>query len=201
MNAIIDTIHARRAQKSFDPSYVLSDEELTAILETTRHAPTAFNIQNYRFLVVRDSEQRRKIKEAAWNQPQIEDCAALIVLCADVRAWEKDPARYWKDAPEAVQNIYTGMIHQYYDGKPQVQRDEAFRSCGIAAYALMMAAAAHGLQTCPMDGFDFAKVAEIIQLPEDHELVMFVALGKGLEAPKARGGFLPLSEVVRYDTF
>ncbi|GBR45826.1 nitroreductase family protein [Neokomagataea thailandica] len=201
MNAIIDAMRARRAQKSFDASYVISDEELTSILETTRHAPTAFNLQNYRFLVVRDAEQRRKIKEVAWNQPQVEDCAALIVLCADVQAWQKEPARYWKDTPEQVQNIYTGLIQQYYEGKPQVQRDEAFRSCGIAAYALMMAAAAHGLQTCPMDGFDFDKVAEIIRLPEDHALVMFVALGKGLEAPKGRGGFLPLNEIVLHDTF
>ncbi|GBR54672.1 NADH/NADPH-flavin oxidoreductase [Neokomagataea thailandica NBRC 106555] len=201
MNAIIEAIRTRRAQKSFDPSYTISDEELTSILDTTRYAPTAFNLQNYRFLVVRDAEQRRKIKEVAWNQPQIEECAALIIICADTQAWQKDPARYWKDTPEQVQELYTGMIRQYYEGKPQVQRDEAFRSSGIAAYALMMAAAAHGLQTCPMDGFDFGSVAEIIRLPKDYELVMFVALGKGLEAPKGRGGFLPLEEIVAHDTF
>lgn len=200
-NAIADAIRTRRSQKLFDPSYTLSDQELDAILDLTRHAPTAFNLQNYRFLVVRDKEQRRRIRQAAWDQPQVEDCSALIVLCADIGAWHKNPMRYWKDAPKQVQQTYAEMMRQFYEGKPQLQRDEGFRSCGIAAYALMMAAAAHGLHTCAMDGFDFAKVSELINLPEDYELVMFVALGKSLEPPKGRGGFLPLTELVSHDRF
>ncbi|EHH68248.1 nitroreductase family protein [Gluconobacter morbifer] len=201
MSDILQAIKNRRATKKFDPSYKIPESELTAILDAARHAPTAYNIQNYRFLVVRDAEQRRKIRAAAWDQPQVEDCAALIVMCADIKAWEKDPGRYWKDAPEAVRQQYVGMIRQYYEGREQVQRDEGMRSCGLAAYAIMMAAAAHGLQTCPMDGFDFAEVSKIINLPADHELVMFVALGKEAVAPQPRGGFLPLDAVITYDRF
>lgn len=201
MSEILQAIVSRRATKHFDPEYQISEAELTAILEAARHAPTAFNIQNYRFLVVRDREQRRRIRAAAWDQPQVEDCAALIVMCADIKAWEKDPARYWKDAPESVREGYVGMIRSYYEGREQVQRDEGIRSCGLAAYALMMAAAAHGLQTCPMDGFDFSQVGEIINLPADHEIVMFVALGREASSPRPRGGFLPLDAVVQYDCF
>lgn len=201
MNEIISAITSRRATKKFDPSHIIPEAELSAILEAARHAPTAFNIQNVRFLVVQDREQRRLIREAAWDQPQIDDCSALIVMCADLKAWEKDPARYWRDAPTAVQDQYVHMIQQYYVGHEQVQRDEGFRSCGLAAYALMMTAHAHGLHTCPMDGFNFQRVKEIINLPADHELVMFVALGKQLSAPSPRGGFLPLDEVVKRDFF
>ncbi|MBS1101750.1 nitroreductase family protein [Gluconobacter sp. Dm-62] len=201
MSEILQAIASRRATKHFDPNYQIPDAELTAILDAARYAPTAFNIQNYRFLVVRDAEQRRRIRAAAWDQPQVEDCSALIVMCADIKAWQKDPSRYWKDAPESVREGYVGMIRSYYEGREQVQRDEGFRSCGLAAYALMMAAAAYGLQTCPMDGFDFDQAGEIINLPSDHEIVMFVALGREASSPRQRGGFLPLDAVVQYDCF
>ena len=201
MNDILQAIASRRATKHFDSNHQITDADLTAILEATRHAPTAFNIQNYRFLVVRDADQRRRIRAAAWDQPQVEECSALIVMCADIKAWEKDPARYWKDAPESVREGYVGMIHSYYEGREQVQRDEGFRSCGLAAYALMMAASAYGLQTCPMDGFDFDRVGEIINLPVDHEIVMFVALGREASSPRPRGELLPLDALVQYDSF
>lgn len=201
MSEILQAIMSRRATKHFDREYKIPEAELTAILEAARHAPTAFNIQNYRFLVVREAEQRRRIRAAAWDQPQVEECSALIVMCADIKAWQKEPARYWRDAPDSVREGYVGMIQSYYEGREQVQRDEGFRSCGLAAYALMMAASAHGLQTCPMDGFDFDQVGAIINLPSDHEIVMFVALGREASSPQPRGGFLPLDAVVQYDNF
>ena len=59
-------------------------------------------------------------------------------------------------------------IDNYYRGKEQVQRDEAMRSCGITAQTLMLAAKSMGYDSCPMDGFDFERVAELIRLPADH---------------------------------
>lgn len=202
MTDILAAIKNRRSFKNFDPNHTLSQEDLTAILDTTRYAPTAFNIQNYRFLVVRDDEQREKLAQAAWNQPQIKSCSALVVMCADLKAWEKEPRRYWANAPEDVQELYAEkMIPNYYTGKEQVQRDEGFRSASMAAYALMMTAQAYGLDSCPMDGFDFDQVKQIINLPEDHELIMFVAIGKAVNEPKPRSGMLPLEEIVRFERF
>lgn len=202
MTDILTAIKNRRSFKNFDPNYTLSQEDLTAILDTTRYTPTAFNIQNYRFLVVQDPEQREKITKVAWNQPQINSCSALIVMCADLKAWEKDPHRYWANVPEDVRKIYVEqMIPAYYAGKEQVQRDEGFRSASMAAYALMMTAQAYGLDSCAMDGFDFDQVKQIINLPDDHELIMFVAIGKAIGEPKPRSGMLPLEDLVRYDRF
>lgn len=202
MTDILSAIKNRRSFKNFDPQYTLSQEDLTAILDATRYTPTAFNIQNYRFLVVQDPEQREKLTKVAWNQPQINSCSALIVMCADMKAWEKEPRRYWADSPKDVQELYADqMIPAYYSGKEQVQRDEAFRSASMASYALMMVAQAYGLESCPMDGFDFDQVKQIINLPDDHELIMFVALGKAAAEPKPRPAMLPLKELVRFDRF
>ncbi|MBC8317804.1 MAG: nitroreductase family protein, partial [Desulfobulbaceae bacterium] len=92
-------------------------------------------------------------------------------------------------------------IEQYYRGKDQVQRHAAMRSCGIAAQTLMLAAKSMGYDSCPMDGFDFDKVAEIINLPADHVIAMFVAIGKGTQEAWPRPGQLPLDEVVIRNSF
>lgn len=118
-----------------------------------------------------------------------------------MHAYAKDLSHYWKDAPDAMREKYIGMITQFYENNPAIQRDEAFRSAGMAAYVLMMAAAAHGYDTCPMDGFDFEQVAEIIRLPKDHALVMFVAIGKGVGELPPHGGLIPDADVIVYDRF
>ena len=65
----------------------------------------------------------------------------------------------------------------------------------------MLAAKAMGYDSCPMTGFDFAKVGELINLPADHVLVMAVAIGRGVEVAPPRAGRLPLAEVVVSDRF
>ena len=93
------------------------------------------------------------------------------------------------------------MIIQFYEGRESVQRDEAMRSCGIAAQTLMLTAKAMGYDTCPMIGFDPQVVAELIQLPEDHAIGMMITVGKALQPARDRGGQLPLSEVVIRNQF
>ena len=92
-------------------------------------------------------------------------------------------------------------IDNYYRGLEQVQRDEAMRSCGMAAQTLMLTAKAMGYDSCPMDGFDFAAVGNLINVPEDHVIALFVAIGKALSPAHPRGGQLALSEVLIYDKF
>jgi len=75
------------------------------------------------------------------------------------------------------------------------------RSCGIAAQTLMLAAKGLGYDSCPMDGFDFEAVAELIRLPEDHVIAMFVAIGKSIKEPWPRGGQLDSSEVIIQNKF
>ncbi len=196
-----EAIINRRAIKEFDPEHVMEEGEEKELLSLAMLSPTAFNIQNWRFVVVKDMALRQQIREAAWGQSQVTDCSLFIVVCADLKSWEKDPVRYWHKAPQEVQDFMLPAIDSYYRGKDEVQRDEAFRSCGIAAQTLMLAAKDMGYDSCPMDGFDFDKVAQLIRLPDDHVISMFVAIGKGTKAAWPRPGQLDRGEVVIQDGF
>ena len=196
-----DAITKRRSVKHFDPSHRLTESEVTELLSLAALSPTAFNIQHWRFVTVKDSDLRNEIRKVSWDQSQVTDSSLFIILCADLKAWEKSPDRYWKNAPEEVQKFMLPTIDSYYREKDQVQRDEAMRSCGITAQTLMLSAKAMGYDSCPMDGFDFSAVAKLIKLPDDHAIAMFVAIGKGLTEASPRAGQLPLDDIIFEDTF
>ena len=198
---ILDAIEQRRAVKHFDPTHQMTSEEVGSLFSQAMLAPTAFNIQHWRFVHVTDSELRKEIRKVSWDQAQVTDASLLVVLCADLKAWSKEPSRYWKNAPDEVQNFLVPAIGEYYNGKEQTQRDEAMRSCGIAAQTIMLAAKGMGYDSCPMDGFDFDAVAKLIKLPQDHVISMFITVGKALQPARPRGGQLTQQEVVIENTF
>ena len=196
-----DVIKLRRSHKSFDPSHKLSTSEIDQLMNLVMLSPTAFNIQHWRFHLVTDIALREKIKDVSWEQSQVTDASLLIVLTGDLMAWNKNPERYWKNAPSNVKKNLVSAISSYYKDKPQVQRDEVMRSCGMAAMNLMLVAKDLGYDSCPMDGFDFDAVAKLLNLPNDHIPTMFVAIGKSIQKPWPRPGQLPIEEVVQYNQF
>lgn len=137
---VIDAIESRRSVKAFDPAHRMSEEEIQQLMSLAVLSPTAFNIQNWRFVLVQDPALREQVRAASWNQAQVTDASLLVVLTADLKAWEKEPNRYWRNAEPAVRDYLVNAIAGYYGGKEQVQRDEAMRSCGMAATTLMLSA-------------------------------------------------------------
>lgn len=198
---LFSAIESRRSVKHYDPNFEMPPEDIRKILEAALLSPTSFNMQNWRFLVVTDPEIRQSLCEAAWNQAQVKDASFTLLLCGDLKAHERDPARYWKDAPKAAADLLVPMIPGFYANKPGLQRDEVMRSCGIAAQTVMLAAKGLGYDSCPMIGFDAEKVAEIIQLPEDYAIGLMITVGKALKPAWPRPGQLPYDEVVFSDTF
>lgn len=194
-------IETRRAIKEFDANHKMTEREIEELISLTVLSPSAFNIQHWRFVLVQNPELRESIRAVSWMQPQITDASLLVVLCADIHAWEKDPDRYWRNAPDDVREGIVTVIGAYYREHPQKQRDEAMRSCGIAAQTLMLAAQGMGYDSCPMDLSDFGEVAKLIQLPDGHVIAMFVAIGKRVREPRPRAGQLSLDEVVVVDHF
>ena len=196
-----EAIAARRSVKSYDPAHRMTEAEIRQLLEASMQSPTAFNIQNWRFVTVLDPEVRKQIRTVGWDQAQITDASLLIVMCADKDAWRKEPARYWKNAAQPIQDFLVPAIGQYYEGRDQVQRDECMRSCAFAGMTIMLAAKAMGYDSSPMDGFDFDAVGKIIKLPEDHVISFMLAIGKATQPPWPKGGQLSYDEVVIRDHF
>ena len=197
----LDAIEQRRAVKHYDAAHRFTESEVDTLLSAAMLSPTSFNIQNWRFVQVSDQGTRQQIRAAAWDQAQVTDASMLLVLCADLKAWNRRAERYWKDAPKETKELMVPMMGDFYRGKEQLQRDEAMRSVGIAAQTLMLTAKDMGYDSCPLIGFDTDAVADIINLPEDHVIGMMLSIGKGLSKAWPRSGQLARNEVVIQNQF
>ena len=198
----IEAIYNRRAVKQYDPDHRLSAEEEQTLLEAMIQAPSSFNIQHWRFVILRDPELRAKIrKEYGNDQAQMTDASLLILFTADMKAWQKKPERYWANAPKDVADLLVGWMGPFHEGREWLQRDEAQRSVGMAMQTIMLAAQELGYQSCPMIGFDLAKVAELVNLPDDHVIGPMVAIGKGIKEPWPKPGQIPLEQLVFENSF
>lgn len=198
---VSEAVHARRAVKWYDPQHKMPGETFRQLMEHAILTPTAFNIQNWRFVRVIDTQQRKAIRAVAWDQAQVTDASELLVLCFDCKAWSREPKRYWRNAPQEVQDFLVPAIDEYYRDKPQIERDEGMRSCGLIGQTIMLLAKELGYESCPMDGFDYEAVAKIIKLPDDHNIAFMIAIGRGIKEPWPKPGQLPLNEVLIENTF
>ena len=197
-----DAIYQRRSIKQFDPEHRLTEDEETKLLEATIQAPTSFNIQHWRLVILRDPELRARIRKDFGNdQAQMTDASLLVLLTADVKAWAKEPERYWENAPQEVSDLLVGWMGPFHDGREWLQRDEAQRSIGMAMQTLMLAAKGMGYDSCPMIGFEIDEVAKLIELPDDHVMGPMVAVGKGTKEAWPRPGQLRYDQVVIQDRF
>lgn len=196
-----EAIAARRSVKKFDPDHVMSEDEINRLMETVVLSPTSFNIQNWRFVLITDPEVKQKVRDNGYGQEQFSDCSMIVVICGDREAYNQDPDRYWANAPAATREAVVPMIKGVYSSSETLCRDENLRSGGLAAQTLMLAAKCMGYDSCPMVGFDFQAISEIISLPPEHDIIMAVTVGKALEPARQRGGQLPLDEVVFRNSF
>ena len=198
---ITEAIESRRSVKHYDPNHRMPEADVAQLIRQSRLAPSSFNMQNTRLVLVRDPELRKQIRAVAWDQAQVTDASLLVILCADLNAHLKNPARYWSHVAKEVQDFIVPALTPFYDGKTQLIRDEAMRSTGFSGMTLMLAVRGLGYDSCPMIGFDADAVAKLIQLPPDHAISFMIAIGKPSKPAWPRGSLLPDSEVVIQERF
>lgn len=196
-----EAINTRRSIRHYDPAHRFTAAELDQLFTLAMQTPSSFNIQHWRLVNVTDPALRQQIQAAAWNQTQVTEASLLFVITADVKAWAKNPARYFRNAPKEAQDALVPMIAPFYEGKEQLQRDEALRSVGFVAQTMMLAARAMGYDSSPMIGFDPEAVAKLINLPSDHLIGMLLAVGKATKPAFAKPGYIEKSEMVIENRF
>ncbi|MBN4046748.1 nitroreductase family protein [bacterium AH-315-P07] len=195
-----DIVEKRRSIKSYEVDVSISDAELISLFETVALSPSSFNLQHWNFIAVRDAETKRKMRAAAFGQPQVEESSVTILVSGKLNGFEDAP-RIYEEVPEEMRAGALDMIQGFYTGNEQAQRDEAIRSASLASMSLMYAAEDAGFSTGPMIGFDAAKTAELLNLPDNYVPVMLIVLGRGKGVSYPRAYRRPLDEIVKLDRF
>lgn len=158
-------------------------EELEEILRVTGLAPSAFNLQPWRFVVVETPEVKERLAAAAYGQRQVRAAPAVLVLYTDMQDTLEHLDEVLHPGMDDEQRASTReTILGSFAGKTEAEREAWGAEQGnIALGYLLLAAEAHGYQTSPMLGFDAGAVRRLLELPEHVRIPALIAIGRGAE--------------------
>lgn len=175
----------------------ISQEEITEILALAGKAPSPFNVQPWRFLVVTDPELKNKLQAAAYNQPQVGSAPAVIVLISDmVDALEHfDEALSPQFDPERAAGTKATVLGSY--SEPAFRDNWGNAISYIALGYLLLILEARNIGSSPMLGFEPEKVKELLNLPAHVTIPAIVSIGHKAEAgfPQHRS---PIERTVKF---
>ncbi|KPZ17385.1 nitroreductase family protein [Pseudomonas syringae group genomosp. 3] len=182
MPTIVEVIKSRISANSYDTTRTLSDQEICDLVDLATHAPSAFNLQNWRFLAVRTPEAKACLLPLAYGQQKVVDAAVTFIVCGTLNPHQTLPSslKPTLDAgiiDQAIYDMWVGAAQGMYQDNAQLQRDEAIRSGSLAAMTLMLAAKGQGLVSTPMIGFDAVAVADAFGLASTEVPMMLVTVG------------------------
>ena len=178
----IELIKQRISTNKFDTSRTLSEAEVKELVSYATEAPSAYNIQNWRFVAVTAPEEKARLRSVAYNQQKVVDAAVTFIVLGDLRGYEK-LAQILKPMVDdglmdpATAEGWVRSAASSYGADNQFARDEAIRSASFAAMTLMIAAQAKGLATGPMIGFDPAGVKREFNIADRYVPVMLLTVG------------------------
>ncbi|NMH74171.1 nitroreductase family protein [Bacillus sp. RO2] len=199
----IQTMKERHSVRKYT-QYDMPQKDLQDILEATITAPSSWNLQHWKFLVIQSNSQKEKLLPIAYNQQQVVDSSVTIAILGDLEANQNAERVYGEVVKKGfmtpeVKEILTNQIHGAYTNN-QFARDEAVMNGALASMQLMLAAKEKGYDTVPMGGFDKGAFRKEFNIPERYVPVMLISVGKA--AGEAHGTLrFPLDEVVTYETF
>ncbi|UTR17027.1 nitroreductase family protein [Salipaludibacillus sp. LMS25] len=202
---LFQTIEERHSVKKYEKGFVIPEQDVTEMLEAAIKAPSSWNLQHWKFLVIDDQDKKEQLLPIAYNQKQIVDSSFTVAILGDLQANKNAEVIYQSAVdkgfmPEDIKNTLVGQINGAYEGNTPFPRDEAVLNASLAAMQLMLAAKAKGYDTCPMGGFQRTRFVEEFNVPERYVPVMLLTIGKAAEPARQSERFL-LEDVVIKNTF
>jgi nitroreductase len=194
-----DAVEERRATPSFDGEPI-PDADLKTILEAGLKAPSGYNLQPWRFVVVRAPEQLRRLRAASFNQAKVEEASVVIVACGDKDGWRTDMEDMIRMGLESgMTENYAAQarvnIPEYLGNHPNLTA-WLNRHVMIALTTMMWMAEVLGYDTAPMEGYEAAKICEVLRLPLSYEVVALLGIGHLQGPDKFNGGRFSMSHTV-----
>ena len=198
---LAQAIRERRATPSFDGEPIPA-ADLRQILDAGLHAPSGYNLQPWRFVVVQNPEQRKRLRAASYNQAKVEEASAVIVACGDRDGWRKDLDEILRmgragGMPEGYAEQMAQTVPAYLSSFDDAQMKAWLnKHVMIALTSMMLMAEVMGYDTAPMEGFEQEKVCEMLKLPMSYWVVGLLAVGHLKGEDKFDGGRLDMRQTV-----
>jgi nitroreductase len=202
---VADSIRARRSMKSFksDPIPEATLQELVSLMQD---APSSWNFQPTRVVMIRSMAQKEVLAAAAWGQKQILEAPVTFVFAVSIRGWEKNMSEILKSGvssgawPQKFADWIGENAPGFQKGLGDKEREYAIKDAIIMATTLALAAQSKGYSNCYINGWDEVKVKEIIGVEGDKDIAIALLLPIGLPNSQPKHpGRLPSAKTIFTD--
>ncbi len=205
VNDFLEIVKGRRSIRNYDENVKISKEEMKAILADTTLAPSAVNLQPWRFVVVESDEAKKKLRPLVkFNVLQNDTSAAMILIFGDLKCYEKaeeifDQAVSAGKMPQDVKEKQLSEVIPIYTGYTKQEINDVVKiDSSLAAMQLVLVARAYGYDTNIIGGFEADQLAESFGLdPERYVPVTIISIGLANEAGYSSVR-LPVEEVTTW---
>lgn len=205
MSDFLDVLHSRTSVEHFYSTGQVSHLEVTELIEETMQAPSAFNIQHWRFIAVTDLSLREKLRATTLttNQARLIEAPVTIMVLGDLDG-HKQLSEILNESVNAdllsrdIAKLWLNVASEMYGSDPRLARDEAIRSCSLASMVLMLAAVNRGYDTCSV-GFNPVAVKEVLGVGDRFLPVMMITVGRSSSGKSARRPRLPVDQVLAFN--
>lgn len=205
MSEFLKAMAFRHACKRFDTQKQIPSEEFESMLEVIRTSPSSFGMEPWRVIVVRNSNLRKALKSACWNQNQITEASELLIFTTDNDVVRSDSEYVRKmferrGLPIEAVDMYMGVYKNYLT---PIEEDEILlenwtaKQCYIALGNVMTYAATLGIDSCPIEGFDKEEVEAILDIEYGSSVAVMCAFGYRVN-PQSEQKRLDLKQIVEY---
>jgi nitroreductase len=198
LKEITQILLERRATNHFTDEEV-PDEILDAILKLGAQAPSGYNLQPWRFIVVREAENRKRLQQVAFGQPKVSEAPVVIIALGMKEEWKETADEVFREGaargagkPETVEQYKQGALKFLSSFDPALWVN---RHVMIAFTTMMLVAEAYGFDTAPMEGFDAAGVKREFNVPDEAEVVALLAIGRAQQPDKVYPGRFPVGRI------
>ena len=204
--SFMEAMDFRHACKIFDETKKVSDEDLAYIIEAGRKSPSSFGMEPWKFLVITNEELKAKIRPFCWDQPQITTCSHLIIVLAAIEEVKVESGLVKKKLgrkgfPEDKLEFYVGIYGSHL--KDVLSSDDNIyswtaRQTYIALGNMMTGAAARGIDTCPIEGFEKENVEKVLEIDTTkYQVSVILPIGYRIE-PQSTFVREPVENIVEY---
>ncbi|MFL1998634.1 nitroreductase family protein [Lysinibacillus irui] len=194
----------RKSVRKYNATAKISRETIMQLIEDATSAPSSSNMQPWRFIVIDDKEIQKNINFFSFNQEQIETASAIIAVIGDIKMYLNAEEIYAKNVelgymPEEIANRLAKDALAMYGAAPTSTLENIVHfDAGLVCMQIMLLAKEMGYDTVPMGGFDKAKFAEYMELPENEIPILLLAIGEAA-APAYGSSRLPIDRIVRFN--
>ncbi len=198
-----EAVLSRRSVNFFNPEKEISDDLLKEIVELSSQTPSGFNLQPWNIIVLRDLEEKMRLRKHAMGQPKVSEAPVTLIILADTEGWEEGHETVERSFQEMIKagsakEKQRDFFNKARSGLYGKDRDSslsfAVKSSSFFAMTLMLVAKSMGIDSHPMDGFKSEAVKEEFNIPDKYFIPLLISLGyfkegKEVPPPKWRKSF------------